>query len=245
MLKKCLIALILLAVSTAPTFGHAMWGYGITTAVKWEWQEHLGPPICVAMKVVMWAKLYFCKYDKNGVPDPECLVVRQRADTNTFDGCICMKLCVNFTKIRIGVKYEQKAWDRNAAAAQNNGVGYGPPDGTPSKDPTTGNDGKNYKIGVGPPGSVVWSGWGTEPSSKYDETGGPYLTGNEKTLNICIEIRNVDPQALPYDQLAKTYLGMIRTTLLPLIPPPGAPSGSTSGTWYITKTGGSDGTQIP
>ena len=236
MLKKCLIALILLAVSTAPTFGHAMWGYGITTAVKWEWQEQLGPPICVAMKVVMWAKLYFCNYDKNGIPSPSCLVVHQNPTNGDFDGCICMKLCVNFTKIRVGVKYLQQAWDAQAAAVQNNGKPYGPPPNTPSKDPTSGNKGNNYMIGIGTPGAEQYSGWDDEPSKSMDVVDGPHLTGEEKTLSICIRMRGVDPQALPYDQLALTYLGMIRTTLLPLIPPPGAPAGSTTGQWYTTKT---------
>lgn len=225
MIRKYLIIFALVAVCTAPSLAHVMWAHNATTAVKWQWEEHPGSPVCVSVKVVMWAKLYFCEND----PVP-CLNVFQMPTANPglweagdFVGCICMKLCINFAGVKIGVEYLQVNWDAANAAAHNGGTPYGPYDGISTTDPTIGNDGKNYAISVAPAGSMAWSDWSDSPSASMNETQ-MHLSGHELLLDVCLKVRNVDPQALiATGQGEFVYLGTIVTTLTPTIAPPPTP----------------------
>ncbi len=212
MLKKCLIALILVAISTAPSFAHAMWNYGVTTSVSWQWEEHFGPEICVKMKVVMWAQLYFCDDEGKDI----CLILKQQAQgddvlgvsAGDFFDCICMELCVNFSGIDVKVKY------------------------LPDKDIVTTKDNKGYAISIEDQGDPPsWSGWGSSPSDTLHVTS-IHLTGNNKPLTICLKAKDVDPQALEYNNLQTVLIGKVITSLIPTLAPPGEPANG------IIATGG-------
>jgi hypothetical protein len=192
MLKKCLIALILLAIST-PGFAHVMWGYGVTTSVQWEWDSKPGPTICVKMKVVMWADLYFCD------PEVTCIMLQQQPTSGNFSGCICMKLCVNFSGLDVNAKY------------------------IPDLDITSAKDNKGYRIGIGLCRQEAWSGYEVQPS-KTMHVDTIHLTGNNLEFCICLKVKEVDPQALPYDNLNPVRIGEIQTKLTPTLAPPGQPA---------------------
>jgi hypothetical protein len=202
MLKKCLIALILVAL-TAPAFAHEMWGYGVTTSVKWEWAERSGPDIPVYMKVVMWADLDW-ERDSKGKPKKTELVLKQQADTGYFQDCIKMMLCVNFSGIKVGAKFVP-----NADALQVN---------TSDKD-------KGWRISVEDWGDAPsWSSWEKQPSSALQVTTVHLTKDGRKPIAICLEMRDVDNQGLEYDGLKKTAIGTVFTTLLPTLAPPGQPA---------------------
>jgi hypothetical protein len=189
MLKKCLIALVLVALSSAPVFAHPTWEYGVTTSVSWEWATRPGPSICVQMKVVMWADLY-----KTG-----CLILKQ-VDGNNFAGCVDVKLCVNFPGIDIGVQY------------------------IPEKDITTAKDNKGYKISIEEKGDAPdFSDWAVKPSAKF-HTEEVHLSNDLMILEICMLVKDVDPQALPYTNMSLVQVGEILTTLTPTLAPPGQPA---------------------
>jgi hypothetical protein len=201
MLKKCLIALVLVAISTAPTFAHVMWNYGVTTSVQWEWETHFGPEICVKMKVVMWAQLYFC--DDEDV----CLILKQQSNGDFMD-CICMELCVNFSGINVTAKY------------------------IPSVDIVTTKDNKGYAISVEDMGDAPsWSGWAAQPSDTL-HVDTIHLTGNNKKIEICLKAKDVDPQAMEYNNLQAVLIGKVITSLTPTLAPPGEPANG------IIATGG-------
>ncbi len=206
MAKKCLIAIALAALCGAPAMAHQAWNYSATTSVLWQWETHFGPEVPVQMHVVMWARLYY-RHD-----DDTCLALVQQADDDNFYDCLEMLLCVNFGGILVGAQY----------------VGV--------IDPTFGNNGENYRIAVlnqGEDPDVTvngWSDWAVQPSDSL-EVATVHLTGSEKVITICLEARDVDPQALigtgPDEYIE---LGKVLTTLLPTIAPPGEPSTGILGT---------------
>ena len=202
MLKKCLIALAIVAFASAPALAHKTWGYGVTTTVEWEWDEHPGPPICVQMKVVMWAELYYEKTNKG--KDITCLILKQVPNpdptkvSNNFEGCINMFLCVNFAGIKVGVQYK------------------------PDVDIVTTKDNKGYSISiVEAPNGPSWSGYAEKPTASVDVTA-VHLSTNLQKLIICLRAKDVDPQSIEYQgDLEPVDIGEIVTTLTPTIAPPG------------------------
>ena len=61
-----------------------------------------------------------------------------------------------------------------------------------------------------------------------------HLTGQEKVITICLEMKDVDPQALPYQNLVPVQIGTVFTTLQPTLATPGlSGSGSQSWTDYV------------
>jgi hypothetical protein len=210
MLKKSLIALLLVAICSGPALAHVTWGYGVTTTIQWKWDPKPGPEIPVKMKVVMWAKLYF-RYDTDKHRDKE-LILKQQGNGNFYD-CIDMLLCCNFEGIKVSAKFVPNA------------------DG---KKVVTTKDDKGWRISVNEghahdahPGG--WSGWAKEPSDSLT-VADLCLTGNEKVITICVEMKDIDPQALPYQNLVPVQIGTVFTTLVPTIAPPGL-SGSGSQSW--------------
>lgn len=202
MLKKCLIALAIVAFSGAPALAHQTWGYGVTTTVVWEWDSKPGPPICVQMKVVMWADLYYEKTNK-GV-DIKCLVLKQ-TQGNNFEGCINMFLCVNFAGIKVAAQY------------------------IPDTDIVTTKDNKGYSISiVEAPNGPNWSGYAYKPSASV-QVNDVHLSNNLQKLIICLRAKDVDPQSIEYQgNLAPVTIGEIVTTLTPTIAPPGVSASTTS-----------------
>lgn len=101
MLKKCLIALLLVSFA-APVMADDEWAYtwGATTTVEWGWATKAGCEIDVVMKVVRWADLYCC------TEADETLELLQYAD-HAFKGCVCVKLCVNFEGIAVTASFSE------------------------------------------------------------------------------------------------------------------------------------------
>lgn len=199
MLKKCLIALVLVALSSAPVFAHPTWGYGVTTSVSWEWATKPGCTVDVKMKIVMWADLY--------CTGP--LVIHQ-VDGDLFAGCVDVKLCVNFSGIKIDIQYVEIIDIADA-----------------DKD-------KDYRIALDDKGTGPNFGdWSPAPSDSMHVTD-VHLSNNLRLLTICLEVRNVDPQRMAYDpQMALVKIGEIVTTLTPTLAPPGQPANGIIDTDYF------------
>lgn len=196
MLKKSLIALVLVALCSAPSLAHVTWGYGVTTTITWEWDSKPGPTIDVCMIVVMWAKLY-----ADG-----CLILHQVDDTgeylSLFRGCKEVELCVNFRGIMVKVQYVPII-----DVTKNTG--------------NKGNKGENYRISIDEPGSPSYSGWKKSPTDEFHVTTLHTTTIGNKVLEICLEARDVDPQYLEYSVGQKVKIGEITTLLTPTLTPPG------------------------
>jgi hypothetical protein len=220
MLKKCLIALVLMVVSSAPVFGHAMWDYGITTTVQWEWTPKIVGPICVQMRVVMWADLYW----------DGCIMLHQ-VENDVFVGCIVAQLCVNFTKIKVEVEYE--AMVDITTATDNKGYFIDISRKVAGQDcaPSFPAEGK------------------LNPKDSINVDDGPYLMNNTLPLCICVKVIGVDPQTMAYNEanpLAPVQVGKVWATLTPRINPPGAPaSGTELGTGNAASQLGLGGSLIP
>lgn len=103
MLKKCLIALTLIAICGVPAMADPIWGWGATTSVAWAWDAHPSIEIPVKMKVVRWAELYF----DNGEADDELVLVQIAA--GQFEGFVDVKLCANFPFVKIDVQFNEIA----------------------------------------------------------------------------------------------------------------------------------------
>lgn len=199
MLKKCLIALALVVFASGPVLADETWGYGVTTTVTWEWDVKRGPDICVKMKVVMWADLYYCD------PDITCIILTQEPGDQTpgqdggnsyFSGCICMKLCNNFPGIDVGVKY------------------------IPSVDVTKADKNKGYAISIGTADALP-TNWAVQPSDTF-HTNDIHLSNGLLTLKICVRVKEVDPQAMAFTGFDTLHtIGKVETTLTPTIAPPG------------------------
>jgi hypothetical protein len=210
MLKKSLIALLLVAICSGPALAHVTWGYGVTTTIKWEWDKKPGPDIPVKMKVVMWANLYF-RYNSKDHKDLE-LILKQQGNGNFYD-CIDLLLCCNFEGIKVEGKFVPNADGKKVVTTKDN---------------------KAFRISVkdghahdAHPGG--WSDWKEQPSQSL-QVNTLHLTGNEKVITICLEMKDVDPQALPYQNLVPVQIGTVFTTLQPTLAPPGL-SGSGSQSW--------------
>jgi hypothetical protein len=196
MLKKSLIALVLVALCSAPSLAHVTWGYGVTTTITWEWDSKPGPTIDVCMIIVMWAKLYV----------DGCLTLHQVDDSGDylalFRGCKTVELCVNFKGIKVKVQYIPII-----EVTKNTG--------------NKGNKGENYRISIDEPGNPSYSGWKQSPTDEFHVTTLHTTTIGNKILEICLEARDVDPQYLEYSMGSKVKIGEITTLLTPTLAPPG------------------------
>ena len=209
MLKKSLIALVLVALCSGPALAHVSWGYGQTTTITWEWESRPGPVIDVCIKVVMWAKLY-----ASG-----CLLVHQ-IDGGLFEGCKEVQLCVNFKGIEIEVQYIEIT--------------------QVSKYHKDNNKGKYYKISIDEVGQKNYNkDWEKSPTQSIEidtlhlatASGG---AGNKK-LDICLMIRDVDPQYLEYTGGQAVKIGEITTLLTPTLMPPTVVGGVTEYTAQFNR----------
>ena len=106
MLKKSLIALALVAFLGLPAMAHPNWGYSVETI--WHWEVKHALDVCVKIKVVRWADVYFAD-DKD-----KCLVLKQ-TDGDVFEDCIGLKVCNNFPGVKIMAKFVYTAGDPKVA----------------------------------------------------------------------------------------------------------------------------------
>jgi len=211
MLKKSLIALVLVALCSAPSLAHVTWGYGVTTTITWEWDSKPGPTIDVCMVIVMWAKLYV----------DGCLTLHQVSEPSggfdgaLFRGCKTVELCVNFRGIKVKVQYIPIK-----EIAKNTG--------------DKGNKGNTYRISIDEPGTPSYGDWKHSPTDEIEVTTLHTTSIGNKVLEICLEAKDVDPQFLEYSMGSKVKVGEITTLLTPTLTPPGI--GQTEWSEYFGPT---------
>ena len=185
--------------SSAPVFAHPTWGYGVTTSVSWEWATKNGCTVDVKMKVVMWADLY--------CTGP---LILHQVSGGLFEGCVDVKLCVNFSGINIKAQYVEII------------------------DIADNKDDKDYALALDEKGTGPnYGGWSKAPS-KSIQVDTVHLSNNLKLLTLCLKVQNVDPQRMAYDpQMALVKIGEIVTTLTPTLAPPGQPANGIIDTDYF------------
>lgn len=194
MLKKSLIALLLVAFASAPAMAHYTWA--ATTTFIWEWEERECMRIPVKMYVVMWAKCYLCDKKKNTLilvqQSDAAAQANDRVNAGDFYGCICLELCVNFKGITMAAEFVE---DVDVA--------------------------KKYTIYIDSPndsGSDEGEGKGNGDTKASIDEMDVHLTGNNlKPINVCLKAKDVDPQALEYKGDGTLHnVGTIIITLQPI-----------------------------
>lgn len=91
MIKKSLIALVILTIFGGTV--HADEDWGVTTAMIWEWAKKDGPTVPILMKIVRWADLYL-------IEGQETLQLMQ-IGRHEFQACINLAVCNNFPRLQV------------------------------------------------------------------------------------------------------------------------------------------------
>jgi len=156
-MKKVILALVTvgsLAVA-AQAFQDWTGQYG-----AWTWNPKNGQTVPVKMKIVRWADITYC-------PDQPQEIVLIETDSDgvgTYEGCVCLKACVNFAGLNVKAEYVH---DDNAIKFKDGGKKY------------------VSLVAAGDPRSY------NEGSTTYTVTS-VHLSGSEKPLDLCVKLTNVD-----------------------------------------------------
>jgi len=159
-MKKVLLALAMVAFLAASAQAFNDW----TGSSVWTWTKKNGPTVPVKMKIVRWADITYC-------PDQPQEIVLIETDSDgvgTFEGCVCLKLCVNFSGLKIKAQY-----NHTGAALLT--------------------DGKKYVSLVKAGDAKSWS-----ENSKEITWNDIQLSNNLGTLELCVKLTKVDPQGVAY-----------------------------------------------
>jgi len=174
MTRKVLIALALVTLFGVVAQAHDDW------PVSWVWAKKPGPTVPVKIDVVRWAEITFCDPNK-------AEILLKQIDGDTYAGCVCLKLCVNFVGLNIKAKYNETIDVRRPGAGGTNEV------------------------------SLVLMGnlpkWERRCTTYTHET--VQLSGNEASLELCVKITKVDPQRLSYEDGKVQEIGFVTLEMWP------------------------------
>lgn len=176
MIRKSLIALVILALFAGSVQAHPAWG--VTTSMNWEWAKKT-TYVDVHIKIVRWAELA-----------AKWAIVLVQQDDTSFEGCTWVEVCNNFRNLAVEAELvnitENVAQNWYVSLIEVNSMhgdrrdGYNPEaDGAIHPDPD-------------------YSG-GKEARVVVDDTGRLNLTGYHGWLSLCVKAEGVDPQAMEYN----------------------------------------------
>jgi hypothetical protein len=195
MTRKCLIVLTLIGLLTGTVYADP--GWGVTTAMYWDWAEKTHN-VQVYMRMVRWADLYV-EY---------AITIVQRTDSKTgengwavgdFVGCTWIEVCNNFSNLHVDAKITPVAennvaehWYLMLTESGYHGDsldGFTPP-ATPLN-PKKWDENETFEVvddGINGDNNAILSG-----------TGELNLTHNHGWLRLCVKATGVDPQGLEFD----------------------------------------------
>jgi len=210
MLKRSLITLALVAFIGLPALAHDPWTTGtiqITTTASQD--VFVARPwngtIEVFIKVVRWADIYFCNNDDQTLVltqmnDVGNALYNASAPATTFADCICMKVCVNFAGLVIGVNFTEQSNSPNPKVAV------------------------EYYLQATVEGSTYTGSAGASVATLDVPLSQIHLSNNLAEMQLCLIATGVDPQALIYTpQGQQQKIGEITMTLKPSGKPSGNP----------------------